>query len=302
MQLESKVGDRTKVVGYGGIAVIAWSLSAYIVCLSRNIALFEFLSITQLIGGGLGLFIERKILNLKDVTKHFKTDWPFVLLLLGNLIAYPYAFRNAPAAHVDLITYLWPTMLVVGEVIRTKKPLKKRQVFGTIICLIALVILIYPGFSEIALHKRYILGYFAGFVAALSWTVYNLLGKHFFRKYHKSTAIDILYTGIICAIIHTFVGKWSMPNPVNLGVMMVLGVFVYGIAFPCWNRALQMGHHTLVAGMASAIPIFSIFWLIIGGISKLSYNLVVAFVLVTIGCFYLGKPERDLTEVQQKKV
>lgn len=274
---------------------MSWSFSASIICFSKKIALFKFLTISQLVGGALGLIIERKSLQFQDVVKHLKNNWFFVLLLLANFIAYPLAFRNAPAAHVDLITYLWPTMFVLGEVIRTKKPLSLLQGLGTVLCLLALIVLLYPSLlSTCQFNSRYILGYIVGFLSALSWTLYNILSKALSRTSYKSTAIDIFYSGIICAFVQVIKGDYHMPDFTSLMVIVCLGVFVYGIAFPCWNRALQLGQHTLISGMASAIPIFSVMWLIITGFSRPSFYLLISFLLVGIGCFCLAQTKASL--------
>ncbi len=272
-----------KVLGYGGVAVLFWSFSAYVICTLRAVSLLIFLSVTQIVGGLVGIFIEKQTSSLKALKTHIKTDWGYLLLLLVNFFTYPLALRSAPAAHVDLIFYIWPSLLICLELLRKKQKPSKLKSLGVLLCFVALFVLFIPDLLTSEVKGSYILGYVASIVGAFSWAIYCLFSNYYKRYDMSKTSLDIFLTGIFFAIaIFLF-----EPRPVvsfrSFTQLSLYGLVVFGLAFPLWSKASNQNHPFLLSMLASFIPVLSIFWLVVGGVVTLSFWVISSFALVLVG-------------------
>jgi drug/metabolite transporter (DMT)-like permease len=290
MTVVAGISKKGRSYFYAGAAILLWSLGAYFCCLLCHLPLLQLIGISMTAGGAISLLIERRRCSVVSIKHHLATRWIGTLLMLLNQLAYVSAFRLAPAAQVDLINYLWPSLLVVGEVVRTRRGLNGWQIVGLLTCLLALIVLLFPVISFKSFGLEHGKGYLTAFLAALSWALYSLLGKS--RRYSSGegpfVSVDLLISGVVCSVASFLTTGFVVPSSSELLVVLLLGVGVYGLAFPCWQRALKLGSCTSIGGLANAIPILSVGCLIVGGVAELSISLIAAGLLVIFGCFLLG--------------
>ncbi len=273
---------------YASIAIGFWSVGAYLFCTVDHVPLFQVLAIAQLVGAIVSLFFHRPKKPLTQVRR----SWPFTLLILLNQIAYVVAFRMAPAAHVDLINYLWPCLLVVGQALYTRKGLHSGQLLGLALCVVALFVLLWPALETVGGIASFGLGYIAAIVAAFTWALYSLLKKNQKGRTNEcTTATDLLLSAMACVAIQLCCGGFVAMSLVDTCLIILIGIGSYGLAFPCWQRALRTGSCASVGGLANLIPVLSVAWLVVGGISPLTLSLFFAGLLIVGGCMLLNKSE-----------
>ncbi len=290
MNVINGLEKRTQTYFYASVAVVLWSLGAYLLCLLSHLPFLQVMGIGLTVGGCVSLLLERRRCSIPTIKRYLTTRWIGIVLLLVNQLAYVAAFRLAPAAHVDLINYLWPSFLVVGEALRTRRLLSRGQVVGLLACFLALLVLVFPALNfKAGLGHGW--GYLTAFVAALSWALYSLIVKAKSESVGEEplVGVGVLIVGILCSVVQCSMGGFVSMTPLELFLILAFGAGVSGLAFPCWQRAIQLGSCAAVGGMANAIPILSVGWLIVGGVSQLSPSLVVSAFLVIVGCYLLGR-------------
>lgn len=277
---------------YAVVAVICWSFGAYFCCLLSEVPVLQILAMAQIAGALSMMIFKGRPPSGRELTMRLRTGWPFVCLLICNQICYVYAFRSAPAAHVDLINYTWPVLLVIGQSLKTKTQLTTRQILGTVVCFLGLMVLFLPKLLETSTQINYLPGYLAAALATVCWMLYSLLGKPESSSSDatQSTSNDILLSGVSLSILHTLTGTWTLPQVSDCLVIAALAIIYYGLAFPSWKRSIEFGHYSISGGVANAIPVLSIAWLVVGGIVPMSHTLWLATLLVSFGCYLLSLP------------
>lgn len=282
-------------VYHGLAAVILWASGAYFFCVLATVPVFLLMGLAQCIGGAIAVQLEGRSISMTHLWAATGRRAPLITLLFLNQLGYTYAFRAAPAAQVDLINYLWPTMLVCGESMRMRQGLSNRQVLGLVLGFGGVAYLVLPDLSGTS-GVAYAPGYLAAFFAGLCWTAYSLMLRYYDEQAlddsGSGTAEDVLIAGLLCLGITAFdPSSWQLSGT-ELGLIILLGVTVFGCAFTFWRKGLQAGDPLLVGGMANFIPILSVVGLVIGGISPMSTRLFYAGFLVTVGCFCLGSTKQ----------
>ncbi len=283
----------SKPVMYGAVAVLFWSVGAYFFCILKDVPGFQLLALIQLGGGLLCLRLENRTLSLKNLINRLKLGWMFLLLLMINQLSYTWAFRLADPAQVDLINYLWPTLVIIIESACRGDRLTTKQICGLVASLIGIVVVLLPEISTIqSIGLRESFGYLLAFFAAVSWSLYTVLPRYFGKQKKGTYSIseDVILLGIFNLIIQLVFGSWKALDFHESYIVVFLAICYYGIAFPFWKKGLESKRYTLVGGFANTIPVLSVVWLIIGGISHWNITLFIACIFVTIGCVWIGTP------------
>lgn len=293
---ESKAG-----LGYGAGAVLFWSLGALLFCHLIAIPLFQYIAISQLVGGSLCTLLSGGSLHPASLYRRLTEGWVLVLLLATNMLAYAIAFRIAPPVHADLINYLWPAMLVIGSAHRHNHTLLPKHVLGMGLGFLGIFILLLPDIIHQNIHLTYALGYISAFIAALAWTIYSIMGGD---RASKGGSVhmgeDIVLVGLFCAGIQAAQGDWVTLTAHQWIVICTLGVLVYGLAFPFWKKGLELGDYAPMAAMANAIPVLSVLWLILGGVAEMTLEVAIASGLITASCWVLQSAPPKLARPDAK--
>jgi drug/metabolite transporter (DMT)-like permease len=278
-----------KAIAHASVAVISWSAGAYLFFLLKNLPVLQILAIAQILGGCINCFLGRDNFK-KETVKKAMNGWMLILFLFTHQVGYVYAFRVAPAAHVDLLHYLWPTILIVGGVLKGGLKFTKLQIVGILICFASFAVLFAPELMTTSVSFLHTKGYLSAFFAALSWASYNLFRENKCTQEDNAlVGVEIVCSGLLCALLQSIFGGWVILSAFELSIISLIGVFSYGFAFYCWNHALEIACHSSIGAYANVIPILSVSFLVLGGIVDYSNTLAASFLLVALGCYLLGK-------------
>ncbi len=196
-------------------------------------------------------------------------------LLIVNQVCYVLAFRGAPAAQVDLIMYLWPSMLVLltGRFAgRYTSYLIVASGAGGI----------FLALEPAALEWGYLMGYLAAFIAALSWTRYSILvRKH--KLPPEFLCINIGLGAPLYWALHFFMGEPSV-SIANQEILLLLlyGGGLYVVAYLSWGYAVSFGSVAEASALAYLTPLLSIIALSIFGYAEFTTRLSWATALVLL--------------------
>ena len=202
--------------------------------------------------------------------------------IITNQFFYYSAFRHSPAAQVDLINYLWPTLLILFSSFLPNEKSCPSYFIACILCLFGVYTLLPPDCFQ-NLSSDNFTGYLLAFGAAASWALYSLYTRY---RRSSSSANCISWAcgpaALISLSIHLYSEKFVLPNSFEIILIVVLGVFQMGFAFYFWERGLKKGSLKLLGLSSYSIPILSVFLLVMFDKAKFESNMIIATFMISL--------------------
>lgn len=209
------------------------------------------------------------------------------------------AEESIPSGLTSLLTALSPIVVFLGSLIfGLQKPSLKGFV-GVIIGFSGVAFIFRDGIGDI-LDPNYKTGVVYLAIAILGWAA----GTIYTKKYtHKSSNIfldlfyQFAYAAVAQLIIACFVSpttqftQWSWQS---IAAIVYLGVFGSVVGFFCYNYALKKVSATEVSILSYFNTIIAIFlgWLILN--ETVTYDLLIATVLIILGVFITNYKKKEL--------
>jgi drug/metabolite transporter (DMT)-like permease len=267
----------------GFSAILMWSLLSLLTVASGTVPPFQLAAMTFAIGGGIGaatwLFRPGAAAALKQPPE----VWA---LGVGGLFGYHALFflalRLAPPAEAQLVSYLWPVLIVLLSAFLPGERLRMHQVAGALIAFAGTALLFAT--RGITFAQDYLPGFAAAFVAAFVWSSYSVLSRRFASVPTDAVAGFCLATSALAAVFHLLFEQTQWPQTAGQWLAVVaLGVAPVGAAFYAWDIGVKRGD-IRVLGVASYVaPLLSTFFLVLAGYAAANATLVLAAMLVTGG-------------------
>nr|WP_281431829.1 EamA family transporter [Rhizobium setariae] len=276
---------RATLIGFS--AILMWSLLALFTAASGAMPPFQLTAICFAIGSlpGIAVFIARpeRLKLLKQPPAAWATG---VIGLFGYHFLYFTALRNAPPAEAGIIAYLWPLLIVLGSAMLPGERLRLVHIVGALIGFAGAVLIISGrdgGGEQFGDTQRYV-GYAAAFACAFTWSGYSLLSRRFGNVPTDAVTGFCLATSVLSAISHLVLETTVWPAASSEWLAIVgLGVFPVGLAFYAWDHGVKKGNIQILGVASYAAPVLSTLALIAAGFATLSWQILLACVLVTGG-------------------
>ncbi len=237
----------------------------------------------------IGVALGRK--RLGKIVRELPRSMIMLPFLVGTQVFYLFAFRFAPADQVDLINYLWPIMTVIGSSLLFAERLTTFSIIGMALGFLAILFLGRVEIFSGGYDPEFFMGYAFAFGAALSWTVYTLIGRSIKGiDASQHIGIHLGLSGLVVALFHTAYGGPFVPMGLwEWAVIAVLGCLVYGVAYPLWWYGIEYGEFALVTSFSYFSPILSILLLVANGIVELTLDLAIACTMVAAGSWLVNR-------------
>ncbi|MCH9644309.1 MAG: EamA family transporter [Gammaproteobacteria bacterium] len=275
--------DTKKGTLFGYVALIFWACSALLASSVTRIPTFEVLSVAFSVSFGataIVLTIKKKWHQVRQPL----TLWVIGMVgVYGNDALFVAAFKYAPAAHVDLINYLWPIIVILLAGLLPKEKLSPKHLMGALLglCGAALIILHKTGLH--AHYPHYMYGYLLALFDAIVWSIYTIAARYY--KAVPSTMIG-MYCG--CGLVLSLFAHFSFEHTVvphlnELLIMIVFGLTSQGSAYYLWDYGVKNGNFKLLSVLSYLNPVISIALLIAYGKSQYSNVIIVATLLIASG-------------------
>jgi drug/metabolite transporter (DMT)-like permease len=187
------------------------------------------------------------------------------------------ATHSIPAAQANLISYLWPVMIVaIGAVLRLFR-LRLRQALGLVLGFAGAVILM--GDGRLSMSPT---GIGLALLSGACWAVYCI-----FRLKWKGEAANALARGcavstVLCGVLHILMEPTIIPSMGALAAAAAVGVVPLALGNFVWDEGFRRGDSQLLAVMAYATPLCSALLLAALGIAALTFNLLVGAVVIVV--------------------
>ena len=274
----------------GFSAILMWSLLSLLTVASGTVPPFQLAAMTFAIGGGIGAvtwpFRPGAVAALKQPPEVWALG---VGGLFGYHALYFFALRLAPPAEAQLVSYLWPLLIVLGSALLPDERLRAHHVAGALIALGGTVVL-FLARGGLSFAQDYMPGFAAAFVAAFTWATYSVLSRRFAAVPTDAVAAFCLVTALLAAIFHAAFEETQWPQTAAQWLAVAgLGIGPVGAAFYAWDIGMKQGD-IRVLGVASYLaPLLSTTFLVLAGYAGASLMLALAAVLIAGGGLLAAK-------------
>ena len=214
---------------------------------------------------------------------------PFVWLIgvlgtCGSDFAYITAMKYAPPAHVDLIDYLWPFLLIVFTGFLPKERFTLQHLLGGAIALLGVLFLLTGSAGEetIGFKWEYMPGYCCALTAACIWCLYTLFSRWYQKMPPEMGGMYYGVGAIIAFGLHTQHELFVMPSWYEASLLLVLGIAA-GMANLLWIYGTRKGNVKLLGVLAYCTPMLSMTLLVCFGKEAPSLTLLIACLLFVSG-------------------
>jgi drug/metabolite transporter (DMT)-like permease len=275
----------------GALAIPLWATWPSLAIRTFAIPPFESLAVMFLFGWVVLTRLHRPDSADMDESSSNKSWWPaliFALGLSGGDIFFILATHRIPAAQANLISYLWPVMIVVFGAVVGLFRLRFRQIIGLALGFCGAVILIWDGRVTISIS-----GIGLALLSGACWAAYCI-----FRLTWKAPVGNLLARGCalstgLCALLHVFLEPTVVPTPGAFAATAVAGIIPLALGNFVWDQGFRRGDSRLLAVMAYATPLCSALLLASLGAALLTWNLLAgAAVIVLAGL--LSRSDADI--------
>jgi drug/metabolite transporter (DMT)-like permease len=267
----------------GQLALLIWAMSVCGMVVLKDIPAFEILSVLFVSGLIASSIMNTICGNWKVVATHPK----YILLtgiigIIGNDIFYIFAFKYAPAAHVDLIALSWPVIVLILASIFLNETIRFHHIFACIIAFLGIYMLITAESEVGVFDEEYLLGYLCALTSAILWSIYVIIS----RKYIKYTPeLFAVYCGIgssFAISMHFIFETTVIPTNTQLVILVFMGITTHSIAYYGWDFAIKKGNFKLLNILSYGNPILSVFGLVVFGFAELTDELFIATIMIFI--------------------
>jgi drug/metabolite transporter (DMT)-like permease len=272
---------RATLIGFS--AILMWSLLSLLTVASGTVPPFQLAAMTFAIGGALGAITW---LFRPGAARALKQPWQVWALGVGGLFGYHalyfLALRLAPPAEAQLVSYLWPVLIVLLSATLPGKGLRLHHVAGALIAACGTAVL-FAG-RGVTLTGAYLPGFAAAFVAAFVWATYSVLSRRFADVPSDAVAGFCLVTSALAALSHLLFEQTHWPENMSQWLAVVaLGIGPVGAAFYVWDIGMKRGDIRVLGVGSYLAPLLSTLFLVLAGYAAASFSLAIAALLVAGG-------------------
>lgn len=267
----------------GLFAIVIWSFAALLAVELTSIPAFELLFMEFLVAF-FTVVARYSISENKAAFFNFQKKDLLITaaIIVVNQVFYYSAFRYAPAAEVDLINYLWPTLLILFSSLLPSEKICPSYLLACALCIFGLYTLLSPDDGQTFSNEN-IMGYFFALGAAISWALYSL----YTRYGSSSSSVNCISwacgpAALACLFVHLTFETFVVPNLFESLLILLLGIFQIGLAFYFWENGLKKGSVKFLGLSSYSIPVFSVLLLVLFGKTDFEPRMVSATITISL--------------------
>ena len=281
---------RTEATGIGMIAILLWALLALLTTLAGSIPPFQLTAMAFGISGVVAVarwFAEpARMASLRQPVK----VW---LVGAGGLFGYHFlyftALQAAPPVEASLIAYLWPLLIVVFSSLLPGERLRWFHIAGAILGFAGAALIVTDG-GTVSFQREYSFGYVIALLAALTWSGYSLLSRHFAHVSTEVVSGFCLASAMLATLCHLTLETTVMPNAwTQWAAVICLGLGPVGLAFFAWDFGVKRGDIQVLGAASYSAPLLSTLILLAVGLAEPSWGIAAACFCITAGAVIASK-------------
>lgn len=276
---------RPTLCGLG--AILLWGFLAYLATRAARLPPIQITALCFAIAGSVSLAIVALRGRLHLLRQPVRA-WALGLFgMAGYHVVYFAAFAQAPAVEVNLVTYLWPLLIVLFAAPLLGARLGLPQLAGALLAFTGCVLAIGGAARFDPAHA---FGYALGLAAALIWSLYSVLSRRMAEVPNEAVAGFCAATAVVTGLMQFLAEDWITPTPAEWAVLALLGAGPLGIAFFLWDVGMKRGDVQLIGTLAYATPVLSTLVLMAFGATPFAWTVILAALLVGGGGVLAARP------------
>ena len=257
---------RSRATALGVLAIVLWSTSsAAAVSLVEQLGPWTSLTLVSGIAGIALALVEG--VRHRQASAFLRIGWRFGLTCGACFVAYQFCYywafsqardRNM-AMQLNLINYLWPSLMVLVAQGRRAQPFMLG--LALVIGFIGIAAAISPDLTlpkfihEVAIAP---LPFLAMFGAAVAWVMFSLLVPKLQQSHAPSgTAAFFLVTAVVAGCIRLFVDEPTHWEASVLPALFYTALIPSASAYLLWERSMHDGDASLLGSLGNALPLLS---------------------------------------------
>ena len=278
--MSGRAGHLATAIGCGALAI--WASLALLTTMVADVPPFQLTAMTFAIAALLAA--AKWVLRREDPRPLLRVPVGAWLVGIGGLFLYHAlyfaAFTRAPPVAVNLISYLWPLLIVIGAGLMPGERIAPRHLVGAVAGLLGVAVLTGAGLS---FEARYLPGYALAFGCAAMWALYSVLSRRYADVPSDAVAAFCAGTALLAALAHLLLERSVVPDARGWMAVALLGLGPVGAAFYLWDHGVKRGDLRLLGTLSYLTPLASTAVLVLAGRAEASWRLAVACVLIVGG-------------------
>ena len=223
----------------------------------------------------------------KVIFKLSAKDWinSITLGLLGTYLYYIllyYGYANAKGVEVLVIQYCWPIFVVILSILILKESLNVRKFISIVLGFSGVFLVLTKGNpTGIHLDNFFVDGIVL--LAAFVFGLFSVLSKKVRIDSLSLVTIYFLTAAVVSFVSMILLSEFKMPTKETCFPILVNGIFVNGISYIFWIKALKIGKASFIAPFVFLTPVISTILLILFFKEPFQLIYVIGMILVISG-------------------
>jgi len=197
-------------------------------------------------------------------------------------ICFVFALQYAPPENIELISYLWPILIIFLAPLYLKTQIKIHHVLGSIIAFSGIFLLL-NNTNPIGGSLQYWKGYLLTMGYLIFWTTYIITSIKYPNAPNELVGIFCGIGALLSFIFHLLGEDYIAPSQNEISTMILIGITGQGLAYLFWDYSIKHGHSYTLCILSNFTPLLSIYILIKFGFTTPRDNLSISALLVCFG-------------------
>ncbi|GAA0178832.1 DMT family transporter [Clostridium sediminicola] len=258
-----------------------------------NLQTLFYSTVFSLLVMGILMIVQKKKKELKKYSIR-QYSIMFFLGFLGNYLYYILlygAIDKTTASEGFILAYTWPMLVLVLSFIILKEKVTLKKVVGVLISFFGIIIITTNGnITKFNLTNLY--GDILALSGAIVFALFSVLGKKY--NFDKTISVFIYFLSALIFLIPTVLNFSGLVLPSsNVWIWIIYnGVFVNGVSYIFWFKALEGGETAIISNVLYLTPFVSLIYISIFLDEKILMSSVIGLVVIVFGVVlqYIGKP------------
>ncbi len=273
---------------YLGLCILLWAsipvVSKKILVEINNFQMLFYSTVLSFLVVGVILLLQKKT----QIMKNYRLMDYLVMGFLGFLGTYLYfvllygAFTLTAASEGFILAYTWPILVLALAFIILKEKVTLKKVISIFISFFGIVIIVTHGkITSVAFTN--IIGDILALSGAFVFALFSVLGKKY--NFDKTVSAFIYFCSALIFITLTV----SFFSPVNIPSIKILpwllynGIFVNGITYIFWFKALEHGDTEIISNILYLTPFLSLIYISIFLDEKILLSSLLGLIVIVSG-------------------
>lgn len=249
-----------------------------------NLQMLFYSTILSTIILGILILFQKKTSYLKAYNKKEYGEM-FLLGFLGNYLYYIFlygALARTTASEGFILAYTWPMLVLVLSFVILKEKVTVKKLVGITISFLGIIIITTKG-NLLDFNFTSTSGNILAIIGAFVFALFSVLGKKY--NFDQTIGVFIYFFSALIFITPTLFifSQFVWPSSEVLPWIIYNGIFVNGISYIFWFKALENGETHIISNLLYLTPFISLIYIAIFLKEKILISSIVGLIVIVSG-------------------